>query len=251
MNWQHARSCALAARCQTIGDLLGLPRSVDADFVRNVLDRFLADGDGPEADQAWTSLAYVLTQAFHGRVPTTTFTAALRAAYAQGSASGLHRALVENPAFRTSPQAAAPLVTLDSPGLAIDVSETCAVGLTSGIQRVVRSIARCVPQSVPRSMLVRWCDGTHCFTPLTEPEVERLLSAAPMRVDDGPANGLAPASRILGAVRRAVLWSTRRIDRILHRRWLRAHRPQRAEPSVFLWRDSLLLPELAGDRQHV
>ena len=60
---------ATAQRCELISELLGLPRSFDRQFVRNVLERFSPQHQGPDAEPAWNRLGYVLSQAFHCRMP--------------------------------------------------------------------------------------------------------------------------------------------------------------------------------------
>lgn len=251
MSWQQARSIALEQRCQTVCTALGLAAAHGMPLVRRVLDKLLLVTDGPEAEQAWGSIAYVLSQAFHCRVPTTMLAADLRAAHDAGSVAGLYRAIVDSPAFNASPQAAATLVPLESPGLAVDVSETVRVPYTSGIQRIVRSIARHLSEVAPTGMLIRWSDRTHCFTPLTEAEIERLVvMEAPLPKDD-PLPGSSSARSTIHMLQRAALWPTRKIERTLRRHRQKAHRARPVQPSVFLWRDSLLLPELVVGDDHV
>jgi hypothetical protein len=47
---------ATAQRCELISELLGLPRSFDRQFVRNVLERFSPQHRGPAAEPAWNRL---------------------------------------------------------------------------------------------------------------------------------------------------------------------------------------------------
>jgi glycosyltransferase involved in cell wall biosynthesis len=236
---QPDRGRALETRCRTVCDVLEVPAATGSDFVRLMLDRLLPAGHGPAADRGWTTLAYVLSQAFHARLPSAERTATLRETFETGAVAGLHAALVECPEFQTSPQATAPLVTLDSPGLAIDVSETASVSLTSGIQRVVRSLARHVGEIMPAAALVRWADRAGCFSPLSRQEVESLLTIEPVAAPQPMASGR------LERIGRAMTWPGHRFARSLQRRRLRAHRKRAVQPSVFLWQDSLLVPELA------
>ncbi len=244
---QPDRDRGLHDRCQTVCDVLGVPPAEGVGFVQTVLDRLLPAGHGPDADRSWTTLAYVLSQAFHARLASAERGATLREAFETGSVAGLHAALIDCPEFRKSPQAAAPLVMLGSPGLAIDVSETVRVPFTSGIQRVVRSIARHATEFTPAAKLVRWSDRAGCFTPLAEEDVETLVSIEPESALPGLRPGLSQAStmEVLRAIGQAAAWPTRRIKRKLQRRRLTAMRRQSMLPSVFLWQDSLLLPELA------
>jgi glycosyltransferase involved in cell wall biosynthesis len=220
-------------------------------FVRRVLDKLLVETDGPEGEKAWRSIAYVLSQAFHCRIPTTTTAADLRAAYEAGSIPALHRALVENADFSSSPQAAAPLVALESPGLAVDVSETTRIQFTTGIQRVVRSVARHLPDAAPTAMLVRWSDRTQCFTPLSEAEVERVVLAEQARPQESPESDSVSALSTIHRIQRAALWPTREIERTIRRQRQKAHRKRPVQPSVFFWNDALLLPELVVGDDHV
>lgn len=241
---QPDRGRALETRCRTVCDVLDVPAAAGSDFVRAMLDRLLPAGHGPAVDRGWATLAYVLSQAFHARLPSAEQADGLRQAFETGSVAGLHAALVECPEFQKSPQAAAPLVTLDAPGLAIDVSETASVSHTSGIQRVVRSLARHVGELMPAAALIRWADRTGCFSPLSSQEVESLLTIEPAAAPQPMASGR------LGRLHRAVTWPGRRIARTLQRRGLQAHRKQALQPSVFLWQDSLVVPEVAvGERR--
>jgi glycosyltransferase involved in cell wall biosynthesis len=239
MSRQPDRASALEDRCRTVCDVLDLPVATGSEFVRTVLDRLLPAGPGPAADRGWTTLAYVLSQAFHARLPTVEQAGTFRAAFEAGSVRGLHAALTESPAFRTSPQATAPLVRLESPGLAIDVSETSRVAFTSGIQRVVRSVARHVGEIEPAARLVRWSDRSGCLTPLSNREIESLISIEPVTAPAPLASGR------LAKLHRAATWPGRRIARTLQRRQLLAPRQQGVQPSLFLWEDSLLVPEVA------
>jgi glycosyltransferase involved in cell wall biosynthesis len=252
MSWQQERAHALQERCRTVCTALGIDEVHDARFVRAVLDRFLPTTSGPDAERAWSTVAYVLTQAFHCRVPMMTTTQTLRSAYEAGSIKGLHRMLVEHEWFRTSPQAAAALVTVGDARLAVDVSETARIPFTTGIQRVVRSIARHLPDTAPGSMLVRWSERTQGFTPLTEDEVTRLLSAEPPRtVEPPPSESRSSAISAIQTIQRAALWPTRELERTIRRQRQKAHSKRPVQPSVFLWNDALLLPELVVGEDHV
>jgi len=252
MSWQQERAHALQERCKTVCSAIGLDEAHDARFVRGVLDTFLPSTTSPDAERSWNTVAYVLTQAFHCRVPLHATTHAIRTAYEAGSIKGLHRMLVEHEWFRTSPQAAAPLVTAGHTRLAVDVSETARIPFTTGIQRVVRSIARHLPDVAPGSMLVRWSERTQCFTPLTEAEVERLVSAEPPRAEAPPApQPRATALSAIQTIQRAALWPTRELERTIRRQRQKAHRQRPVQPSVFLWNNPLLLPELVVGEDHV
>lgn len=246
MSWQQERAHALQDRCRTVCAAIGIDETHDARFVRAVLDRFLPTTSGPDAERAWSTVTYVLTQAFHGRVPITASTESLRSAYEAGSIKGLHRMLVEHEWFRASPQATARLVRVGDARLAVDVSETERIAFTTGIQRVVRSIARHLPDVAPTSMLIRWSERTQCFTPLTEAEGERLLSAEPP-----PAESCSPAFSTIQTIQRAALWPKREIERTIRRQRQKAQRKLPMQPSVFLWNDALLLPELVVGEDHV
>jgi len=241
---QSDRGRALEDRCRTVCTVLEVPAAAGSSFVRAMLDRLLPAGHGPEFDRGWTTLAYVLSQAFHARLPSAERATTLREAFETGSVAGLHAALVECPEFQTSPQAAAPLVTLDAPGLVIDVSETASVSLTSGIQRVVRSLARHVGEIMPTATLVRWADRAGCFSPLSSQEIEAILTIEPVAATQ------PMASARLERLQRVVTWPGRRIARTLQRRRLLDGRMRAVQPSLFLWQDSLLVPEVAvGERR--
>ncbi len=251
MSWQQERTIALEQRCQTVCTALELPAAHGMPFVRRVLDKLLPATDGPEAEQAWHSIAYVLSQAFHCRVATTATTTDLRAAYQAGSVTGLHRALTNSAAFTTAPQAAAPLVPLAQPGIAMDVSETSRIQFTTGIQRVVRSVARHLPEVAPTGMFIRWSDRTHGFTPLNESEVERLVSVEQVRPEERTASNGSSARSTIHRIQRAALWPTREIERTIRRQRQKAQRTCPVQPSVFFWNDALLLPELVVGDEHV
>lgn len=251
MSWQQARSRALEQRCETVSTALGLPVAHGMPFVSRVLDRFVPHDSAPEAERAWQTIAYVLVQAFHCRVPTMAMAIDLRAAHEWGSVAGVHRALVENSGFSTSPQVAGELVVLESPGLAVDVSETSRIQFTTGIQRVVRSVARHLPEFAPQARLVRWSERTHCFTPLVDAEVERVISIEPDRPRETVAATTPSAAATIQMLQRAALWPTREIERTIRRQRLKSQRKQPVQPSVFLWNDALLLPELVVGEDHV
>lgn len=252
MSSQHDRSRALRQRCQTICEALGLPEVHDARFVRTILERFLPSTIGPEAERGWKTVAYVLSQAFFSRVSNTFTTAALRAAHEAGSSHGLYRSLVDHESFKVSPQALAPLVPVGSARLAVDVSETARIAITTGIQRVVRSIARHLPELAPDSTLIRWSERTGCFTPLVDEEIERLLSAEPEGADEtSPAVARSAALTAIHTLQQAALWPGREIERTIRRQRLKSQRKKSVQPSVFLWNDALLLPELVVGDEHV
>jgi glycosyltransferase involved in cell wall biosynthesis len=252
MSWQQERANALQDRCRTVCQAIGIDEAHDARFVRAVLDRFLPTTHGPDVERAWSTVAYVLTQAFHCRVPMMATTQALRSAYEAGSIKGLHRMLVEHECFRTSPQATAALVTVGDARLAVDVSETSRIPFTTGIQRVVRSIARHLPNTAPGSMLVRWSERTQCLTPLTDDEADRLLAAEPPRAE-APRHAESRSSAVaaMQTIQRAALWPTRELERTIRRQRQKAHQKRPVQPSVFLWNDALLLPELVVGEDHV
>lgn len=252
MSWQQERAHALQERCRTVCAAIGIDEAHDARFVRAVLDRFLPTTNGPDAERAWSTVTYVLTQAFHCRVPMTATTQTLRSAYEAGSIKGLHRMLVEHEWFRTSSQATAELVTVGDARLAVDVSETARIPFTTGIQRVVRSIARHLSDVAPGSMLVRWSERTQCFTPLSEAEVARLLSAEPPRAEQPPPpDGRSSAISAIQTIQRAALWPTRELERTIRRQRQKAHSKRPVQPSAFLWNDAILLPELVVGEDHV
>jgi len=242
---------ALQLRCRTVCEELSLPRSQGRQFVANVLDRFLVTGHGVDADHAWKTITYVLSQAFHCRLPDVDDVASLRAAFATGSVVKIYDAFIESPKFRHSPQAKAMLVPVVKDGLVMDVSETARVPFTSGIQRVVRSVARHVRRQEPEALLVRWDDRVGCFVPLEPDEIDRLLHVEPCPVRGrSPARSRSPVQRILRAIGRGASWPKRRIAKTLKRsrNEMSSDCPQ---PSVFVWESSLLLPELVVGEAHV
>ena len=81
---------ATAQRCELISELLGLPRSFDRQFVRNVLERFSPQHRGPAAEPAWNRLGYVLSQAFHCRMLAADRGATLRSRFVRGGIAHLH-----------------------------------------------------------------------------------------------------------------------------------------------------------------
>ena len=247
MRWRQQRLFAIEQRCGTICELLGLPQSLDIRFVTNVLDRF-AVGHDHNPDRAWTAVAYVLTQAFHCRVPTAAMATSLRMAFEAGSVAAVHQTLIQASEYQTSPQAAAPLVPGGS--LAIDVTQTTGVRYTSGIQRVVRSLAQHVRQLEPDAQLIRWANRARCFTPLTAADVEQLLEAEPLP-SSSRLRSRSPGARVLRQIGRAASWPTRRIKRSLQRYSMKARQRRSSEPSVFLWDKSLLVPELVVEASHI
>ena len=87
MDREKDLASAVACRCEAISEAVGLRRSTGIDFVRNVIDAFPAERSGPAADRAWRTRAYLLSQAFHCRVPTAMVKPMLQAAWDRGSAA--------------------------------------------------------------------------------------------------------------------------------------------------------------------
>lgn len=246
MDREKELAAAVAGRCEAIGDAVGLRRATGIDFVRNVLEAFPAEGSAPDADRASQTRAYLLTQAFHCRLPAPGFEDTLRAAWHRGSVAAVHEALLACPDFHSSRQATASLVTLENSRLVMDVTYTAILDFTSGIQRVVRSLAHHLPEVTPGNALVRWDDQARCFVPLDAAQAEALACPAPHR--PGPKPPEHPLLRGLG---RLASWPRRRIEKTFRRRRERAIIRHLRRPSVFLWGHSLLLPELIGGEAHL
>jgi glycosyltransferase involved in cell wall biosynthesis len=248
---EQDRLVATGQRCETICDRLGIPRSFDERFVRNVIDRFAGGTHGSDPDPHWHRRGYVLSQAFHGHFPDREVIATLRTAFKRGRTGGVFDSLRAS-RFHASAQAAAPLVDPAGTRLLVDVTNTAQIGFTSGIQRVVRSLAHHLSACDPSITLIRWEGLRQCFTPLTAAELESLRSppAAPARADDAAAS-LSPAAQLLQGLGQAATWPGRRIAHTIRKRQRRRADRRRAVPSVFLWHQPLLLPELVGDDHHV
>jgi hypothetical protein len=142
MDREKDLASAVACRCEAISEAVGLRRSTGIDFVRNVIDAFPAEGSAPAADRAWRTRAYLLSQAFHCRVPTAAVKPLLRDAWNRGSVAAMHEALLSCPEFHTSRQATASLVMIPDTRPVMDVSYTTQLGFTSGIQRHARPLGR-------------------------------------------------------------------------------------------------------------
>jgi glycosyltransferase involved in cell wall biosynthesis len=249
MDREKDLASAVACRCEAISEAVGLRRSTGIDFVRNVIDAFPAERSGPAADRAWRTRAYLLSQAFHCRVPTAAVKPMLRAAWNRGSVAAMHEALLSCPEFHTSRQATAGLVMIPDAHPVMDVSYTTQLGFTSGIQRVVRSLAHHLSDVAPGGTLVRWDDHTSGFVPLAATEAEAL--ARPTARGPGEAGPKPTANRLVRALGRIASWPRRRIERTLRRRRERSIIRQLRQPAVFLWDHALLLPELIGGEAHL
>jgi glycosyltransferase involved in cell wall biosynthesis len=246
MDRETELAAAVAGRCEAIADAVGLRRATGIDFVRNVLEAFPAEGLAPDADRGWRTRAYLLSQAFHCRLPSPGFEDALRAAWMRGSVTAVHEALLACPEFHSARQATAPLVMLDDSRPVMDVTYTAILDFTSGIQRVVRSLAHHLPAVAPGAALVRWDDHTRSFVPLDAAQAEALACPAPHR--PGPKPVAHPLLRALG---RLTSSPRRRIERVFRRRRERDIIRQLRQPSAFLWGQPLLLPELIGGEAHL
>lgn len=246
MNREQDLAAAVNGRCEAIGEAVGLRRATGIEFVRHVLEAFPAEGSAPAADRAWRTRAYLLAQAFHCRLPAPGLEDQLRAAWHRGSAAAVHESLLACPEFHSSRQATADLVVLEHTRPVMDVTYTAILDFTSGIQRVVRSLAHHLPEVAPGAQFVRWDDQTRCFVPLDTAQTEALACPAPHRP------GLKPAENpLLRALGRLASWPRRRIEKTFRRRRERAIIRQLRQPSVFLWGHSLLLPELIGGEAHL
>jgi len=238
---------AVARRCETICNAVGLVRATGVDFVREVVEAFPAEGAGPAAERAWRQRSYLLAQAFHGRHPVHRQDVALRASFGRGSVDALHDALVAHPEA-SAPQAAADLVAVDDDAPLMDVTYTAQVGFTSGIQRVVRSLAHHLPEVTPDAVLVRWDDRSRGFVPLAAGEIATLRSPAPRPVE---VPAVTRAARVWRAVGQVADWPRWRIERTIGRHRRRAAERRLCQPTVFVWRQSLVLPELVGGILHL
>jgi glycosyltransferase involved in cell wall biosynthesis len=243
---------ATAERCELIAERLHLPRSLDRQFIRNVLERFSPQEREPDVEQAWNRVGYVLSQAFHCRMPAADLGATLRSRFARGGIAALHAAVVDATAGCASPQATAMLVPVSPETLTVDVTYTAQVAFTSGIQRVVRSLAQHLPEVVPNTLFVRWEGRTGCFTPLDQAELDSLRAPEPSHAREAaelPAT--KPTARLLERIGRAAIWPGKRIERTIRRRRRRATDRRGVTASAFLWGQPLLLPELVGDEAHL
>ncbi len=251
MSRERDRLLATGQRCEAICKHLGIPRSVDERFVRTVLEFFGDRQHGSDPDPDWHRRGYTLSQAFHCRFPDREVVAGLRTASKHGGASAVHAALRES-RFHASPQATAPLVDVRDSRLIVDVTYTAQIGFTSGIQRVVRSLTHHLHAVDPSITLIRWEGRRECFTTLSDEELESLQSPpTPPASAAGMAASASPAPRQTQGLVQAATWPRRRIERTIHRRRRRRAERRLAVPSVFLWRQPLLLPELLGDDLHI
>jgi glycosyltransferase involved in cell wall biosynthesis len=251
MSRERDRLLATGQRCEAICDRLGIPRSVDGQFVRNLLERFADRRHGVDPDPNWQRRGYALSQAFHCHFPDRETVARLRSAFSRGGAAEVHARLRESP-LHASAQATAPLVDARDSRLLVDVTSTAQIGFTSGIQRVVRSLGHHFHAVDPSISLIRWDQRRRCFTPLSDRELESLLAppAPPPSTPEEPGLPSA-AARLLHGLGQAASWPRRRIERTIHKRRRRRAERELAVPSVFLWRQPLLLPELLGDEHHI
>ncbi|MFM7135913.1 MAG: hypothetical protein ACKO1M_02425, partial [Planctomycetota bacterium] len=213
MDRETELAAAVAGRCEAIAGVVGLPRTTGLDFVRNVLDAFPAEGSSPQAERGWRTRAYLLAQAFHCRLPAPGFEDTLRAACNQGSATAVHEALLACPEHHTSRQATANLVILDASRPVMDVTYTAILDFTSGIQRVVRSLAHHLPDVAPGAVLVRWDDHTRGFVPLDAAQAATLACPTPQRPAGTPAE-----HTLLRSLRRLASWPRRRVEKTFRRR---------------------------------
>ena len=246
MDRETELAAAVAGRCEAIAEVVGLRRATGIDFVRNVLDAFPAEGLGPDTDRAWQTRAYLLAQAFHCRLPSPGFADTLRAAWKRGASAAVHETIRSCPEFHSMHQATADLVMIDDTDPVMDVTYTAQLDFTSGIQRVVRSLAHHLPTLAPGATLVRWDDHTRGFVPLDAAGAEALACPTPRT----PARHQSehPLRRVLG---RLAAWPRRRIERMMRRRRERALIQRLRQPSVFLWGHALVLPELVGGEAHL
>jgi len=249
MSRQEHFAWSVARRCKTICTAVGLVRSTGIDFVQQVVDAFPTDAEGPASERAWRQRAYLLIQAFHGRLPAHQEDAALRACFGRGSVAALHEALVTHP-DAAAPQAAAELVKVAAGVPILDVTYTAQVDFTSGIQRVVRSLAQHLPEVVPGALLVRWDDRSRGFVPLVAEEVATVRSPPPRPIPS-PVPDASVAARAWRALARAADWPRWRIERTIRRHRRRAEERRLCQPTVFLWREPLVLPELIGGTLHL
>ena len=244
MSRESDRAGAVARRCETICDVVGLVRSTGAPFVEQVFDAFPAEGNGPGAERGWSQRAYLLSQAFHGRFPVHGSDAVLRTVFAGGSIEAVHEALRGHPDAK-APQAQADLVPVAEGPPLLDVTYTAQVNFTSGIQRVVRSLAHHLPAVAPGAVLVRWDDRSRGFVPLGPGEVAAVQSPPP------PAPADIPGGSLWGRIRHAASWPRRRLERTIRRHRRLAAERRLCQPTVLLWRQPLIIPELVGGTQHL
>jgi len=244
MDREQDLAAAVARRCELIAATVGLRRSTGVEFVRQVLDAFPAEGSGPAAERAWGTRAYLLSQAFHCRVPAPGFEELLRSVRGREAAPGMHAAIRACPEYHARLQATSNLVIPGNSAPVMDVTYTVPLLFTSGIQRVVRSLAHHLPEVAPGGTLVRWNDQTSGFVPLADTEAAAVACPAPR-----PA---APvANRLPRALSRIGAWPRRRLEKLFRRRRERAAIRNLRLPSVFLWDHALLLPELVGGEAHL
>jgi glycosyltransferase involved in cell wall biosynthesis len=243
---------ATAQRCELICDRLGLPRAFERQFVRAVFERLSPPQHGPGAEPAWHRLGYVLSQAFRCRVPTADVGASLRSCFSRGGIGGLHAAVADSVAACGSPQATATLLPVEPEALVVDVSYTTPLHFTSGIQRVVRSLAQQLPEIAPETVFVRWDNRAGCFTPLSQDELGMLQCPAARLAQrpDTPAT-TRPAAGLLDRIGQVATWPAKRIERTIRRRRRKVVEQRSAAASAFLWNHPLLLPELVGDEPHL
>ena len=245
MSHRKDYAAAAAVRCEAICAVVGLHHSTGLEFVRNVLDAFPGEGSTPDADRGWRTRAYILSQAFLCRLPGPGFEDRLRASWNSGGAAAVHEAILGCSEFQTHRQATASLVVVPKSVPVMDVTNTAQIDFTSGIQRVVRSLAHHLPGAAPGAVLVRWHENTHSFVPLTASEAQTL--ATPVLHRSVPKQAGHP---LLVALGRLMSWPRRKLERKLRRRRERAMRRQSRLPSLFLWDHSLLLPDLTGIEAH-
>jgi len=241
---------AVAERCETICHAVGLPRATGVEFVRAVFDAFPAEGSAPGAERGWRQRAYLLAQAFHCRMPAPGFEDVLRNA---GTVAAAHEAIRSCPEYHSFSQATAGLVTIDESLPVMDVTYTAMLDFTSGIQRVVRSLAHHLAAVAPGALLVRWDDQTRGFVPLQEAEIESLRRPPPRPSGDtGPTpTAKALLKPVLDKLLHVASSPARKYQRMTKRRRERSIIRSLRQPAVFLWGHPLLLPELVGGEDHL
>lgn len=247
MDREQDLASAVACRCEAIADVVGLRCSSGVEFVREVLDAFPAEGSTPTKDRAWRTRAYLFSQAFHCRVPAPGFEDLLRSVRGHDFAAAMHDAIRSCPEYHARLQATASLVIPPDSSPVMDVTYTVPLHFTSGIQRVVRSLAHHLPDVAPGATLVRWDDQTSGFVPLDACQAGAVACPTPRPAAPTPT----PAGRLPRALSRIGSWPRRRLEKLLKRRRERAFIHDLRLPSVFLWSQPLLLPELIGGEAHL
>lgn len=245
-----------AHRCEVISDAVGMPRAVGGQFIDQLLTTSNFGEAASSDDRTDQTVVYLVSMAYLGRSATPEEAARISHLLATESPTVIDHSLQSWPACRQIP-ARNQLVPTDPACTYVDVTHTLFLRRNSGIQRVVRQLAKALAASNHRHAFVRFDERLCGYRPLTEPERARLLDWERFSCFDNKLlltnqqkTGLkawlkkAGRSRFGQPVRR-VFRTLRDHSREIRRRLKRGLFSQ-PEPGVcqFFWEGRLLLPEV-------